>query len=549
MPTVQGCLTCRLRRKKCSGEHPVCSRCTQLNVTCLGYGAKPLWMDGGLREKEGLEKIRKKVKLTTDGQRRSRALQGMRKGVQKTPSKDLDSGAIVREQGEPRPDLDQALTSPLLSQTLPNGSISDSQPLLPWVHDPQLESFLLMHYLDFVFPAQFPFYSPDASQGGRGWYLGLLMRSKPLYNAALTLAAYHHRKTSCCKDFHGGGRDGFEGFYSSALNGLRDRVGKLSKKKLREGLKDSIEVLACVVQLIMFDVARGGFEDWQAHLRATPDIHPFLETYCTDSSMRTISRSSRGDIPDLRDLSFIDHAAMEFFSSVILHLDILACASTGKGPQYADICAAALGDGDSKVRLDRIMGCENWIMVLIREIAVLGHSTRKNRQLRNGLSMSEMEAAKVIERRLDSGLEQLSGIRSLENGTGRDCDLAVRKITEVYTHGAKLYLQVVVSGPCPQLRESISGVSSTLAALRALPEPNLLRKTVWPFCIAGCMARVEHRQEFRELASAVDINPSVFGSSWKALEVMENCWRLRDEGGSVDWLGAMDDLGYRVLLV
>jgi hypothetical protein len=76
---MQGCWTCRLRRKKCSGEQPTCSRCRQLNVTCYGYGPKPSWVDGGNQEKEGLEKIRKSVKLITDGQRRSRALRGMKK--------------------------------------------------------------------------------------------------------------------------------------------------------------------------------------------------------------------------------------------------------------------------------------------------------------------------------------------------------------------------------------------------------------------------------------------------------------------------------------
>jgi hypothetical protein len=170
------------------------------------------------------------------------------------PSRELERA------GEPSSGLEPLFfnrtspSPPILSQTFFNGSsTSEEQSALPWAHDPQLESSLLMHYLGFVFPLQFPFYIPQASEGGRGWYLGLLMRAKPLYNAALTLAAYHHRMTSTCK-VSNAVCDGFESFYSLALNGLREHIGDLSKKELRERLKDGIEVLAYIVQLIMFEV-------------------------------------------------------------------------------------------------------------------------------------------------------------------------------------------------------------------------------------------------------------------------------------------------------
>jgi len=76
--TMIGCWTCRLRRKKCPGEQPNCSTCTLLSVACYGYGYKPDWMDGGSREKEKLEEIKKSVKQITDSQRKTRALLGLR---------------------------------------------------------------------------------------------------------------------------------------------------------------------------------------------------------------------------------------------------------------------------------------------------------------------------------------------------------------------------------------------------------------------------------------------------------------------------------------
>jgi hypothetical protein len=52
---------------------------------------------------------------------------------------------------------------------------------------------LLMHFLDNVFPLQYPVYTPGVADEGRGWLLNLLLCSKPFYHAALALSAYHRR--------------------------------------------------------------------------------------------------------------------------------------------------------------------------------------------------------------------------------------------------------------------------------------------------------------------------------------------------------------------
>lgn len=36
-------------------------------------------------------------------------------------------------------------------------------------------------------------YKPLTRSGGRGWLLAALLRTKPLYHAALALSVYHHR--------------------------------------------------------------------------------------------------------------------------------------------------------------------------------------------------------------------------------------------------------------------------------------------------------------------------------------------------------------------
>lgn len=59
-----------------------------------------------------------------------------------------------------------------------------------------------MHFLDNVFLLQYPMYKPGILEGGRGWLLALLLRSKPLYHAALALSVHHRRMTILAKISH-----------------------------------------------------------------------------------------------------------------------------------------------------------------------------------------------------------------------------------------------------------------------------------------------------------------------------------------------------------
>lgn len=45
--TRRGCLTCRIRKKKCDSLRPSCTKCTRLHVQCLGYASdRPDWLKG-----------------------------------------------------------------------------------------------------------------------------------------------------------------------------------------------------------------------------------------------------------------------------------------------------------------------------------------------------------------------------------------------------------------------------------------------------------------------------------------------------------------------
>lgn len=67
----KGCWTCKLRRKKCDENHPICETCGSLGIACEGYGPRPDWMDRGPLERETAEKV--KMAVARNGHRRSRS--------------------------------------------------------------------------------------------------------------------------------------------------------------------------------------------------------------------------------------------------------------------------------------------------------------------------------------------------------------------------------------------------------------------------------------------------------------------------------------------
>ena len=60
------------------------------------------------------------------------------------------------------------------------------------------ETTLLMHFLDDIFPLQYPMYKPSVLEGGRGWLLPLVLRMQPLYHAALSFGAYYRATALPC---------------------------------------------------------------------------------------------------------------------------------------------------------------------------------------------------------------------------------------------------------------------------------------------------------------------------------------------------------------
>lgn len=223
------CWTCKLRRKKCHEEKPACSACTSLTIPCFGYDSKPEWADGGAKQRAKEEELRIIIRELASLRRRGRRKQvvvhvddsrdvetqdenlsdaQLTEGLSKTENDDLDRDGFVN--GHSARQSSQDLIASANLETLQISEPEQNLTVDFLEYDSQAN--LLMHYLDVVsavlpcfplsreetgniisdsfqvFPSQFPFYDPAPFGGGRGWLLLIILRTKPLYHAALSMA-------------------------------------------------------------------------------------------------------------------------------------------------------------------------------------------------------------------------------------------------------------------------------------------------------------------------------------------------------------------------
>jgi hypothetical protein len=261
-------------------------------------------MDGGSAEKAKLEAWRQKVKEITNHKRKLRARQNASGSLQVHHSHEYvhiptiptsaEDAHLTRQSLPPLNDVYSSALSEAWIPPWPLGrpedsiehygspalqllTTSTSQTAREEASQPQptlreKEAELLMHYLDYVFPLQFPFYKHSAISGGRGWLLSLLLQLEPLYHAALSLSCYHMHFEELAQEYElrfGSIEDAQDlppcprlesqlrehilttSRLSKLLNRLEDRERSRSELQLSE----YIELIACMATLISLEVS------------------------------------------------------------------------------------------------------------------------------------------------------------------------------------------------------------------------------------------------------------------------------------------------------
>jgi hypothetical protein len=195
------------------------------------------------------------------------------------------------------------------------------------------------------------------------------------------------------------------------------------------------------------------------------------------------------------------------------------------------------------------VGCQNWVLLQIGEIAVLDIWKQRRKRAGNLDIMELVHRATAINDSLQASLAQLeNNLVIIPQEESSLLDIFTTNYSEeskppasqsslatlVWAHAALIYLSVVVSGWQPasvDVRYHVGRIVELLT--RQISPPTLLRTMVWPFCVAGCLTELAQEAHLRAVAKALQ-PPSVFGTVYKALEIMENVWRNKDAGDAAN---------------
>jgi hypothetical protein len=457
-----------------------------------------------------------------------------------------------------------------------------------------LDRGLIVCYLEFYFPFLFPFYQPSMLDRGRAWVVDFITDSQAMEQTTLSLSSYFFSLAlettkesahEACKQIA----------WEKLLNQIHGTFGLLREELqclpaggVSENLPRAVQIMGCILLLQRFETAVWSFENCQAHLSAAIELFQQVlegaEAAACDptgwsSRFAIIMRQLRGYGPPWprHFLTFqapsSEQMAFRFFSALLLVDDIVASTALGEEPKLHRYHDSILGNGQwlvekdqgAHIRLEGIVGCQNWAIVAVAKISAL-NAWKKRQKAAGDLDMMELVLrATALKRMLVANLTRaeiapsaVSSVTSSAWDIFTACNsqvsvLAAQSllVTRIWAHAAALYLSVVVSGWQPSSSEVRHHVTCIIELLtqRMLPQA-ALRTIAWPFCVAGCLAGPAQEPLLRSMVEGLQ-PPGLLGPVQKALQIMEAVWRSRDSLDSTTWdiAACFRGPGYLVLLV
>jgi hypothetical protein len=543
MKASRGCWTCRLRRKKCDEKKPICGACDTLGIKCrYQQDKKPEWMDGGAKQAEMSEQIKREIKLIARQRRGEPAFETLSDFVVNPPEIPAD----------PIPSLWQATTASLTDAiTSPS---EDSMLCLQQgvqlehhnrdTHKSQefegSDAMLSLFYLEKVLPFLFPFYNPSLLQGGKAWILEMIMKRPAVRQAILCQSFYF--SLACGTPVSDKNWEEVLSQAKSAYWTLRESLKVIESVNIGEHLGCAVRVMTSIMQVHRFELTILSFENWQAHLNAVVGL--FKQLLDNDSSFNAIMDrlGPRVILPvQYARLPNAEQAAFRFSSTLVIFDDIVASTTLQKQPSlyhhHRSLLCTNIEGVDPPVDIGTVFGVKNWVLLQIGEIATLDAWKMECRRAGNLDIMKLAHRATTIKESLTVHLKELDTTPASEIITPLDMltpsDLRpshASLITKVWAHAALLYLFIVTSGWQPANNDVRHHVSLILEFLNYHNfTPALLRTVVWPFCVAGCLAEPAQKIQFRELVHGLQ-PPTLSGKMHKALEIMENVWKTGATG-------------------
>jgi hypothetical protein len=189
--SFSGCWTCRLRRKKCDEQRPICQTCAFLQIDCYNDSNKPAWMDGGEEQEKMVQRIKARIKETAAYRRWNRMPE--RKDTLHQPTNSWVFDPVTT--------LNALVTIPDQPHSLFNNRIEQSNQasrslcacsVVKQDNDclQRPDMFLATYYYEHLLPLLYPFYTPSINEGGKFWILEMILSSPVVRQSALCQSAY-----------------------------------------------------------------------------------------------------------------------------------------------------------------------------------------------------------------------------------------------------------------------------------------------------------------------------------------------------------------------
>ncbi|KAK1973903.1 PRO1A C6 zink-finger protein [Colletotrichum cereale] len=582
-----GCWTCRLRRKKCEEGGPPCLTCVSRHIHCHGYGPKPEWKDKG--EKERQEAIRLRIISSRSPAAHVEVSQGRlspasspaaAENVQAISHATDNVLGISTSQGNGNSDIDFALEGELdfmkiadldhmifLSDQwryidseldLTSTPMDQEQPMNKYTENNTLqrtclsittsehrldhqsserEMDLVMHYVDYSSNREQEF-GGEVFGPSKGWLLLTLMRSPAMYNAALSLSAYHQHLKAI-----DGNESGSTAYHDYEKYRLRAR-------QIFECLQPDFpgENLICAVELARLEALGGNWEKSRDYLQCAMTLlqEPHMQDQAveyTDSSKNTGLTTptsptcfSTGTVvarqaPLLP--SDTERKALSYSQALLAWIDVLTCSAQRLVPGFHETYRCLLSNSDFCFSFQAVTSCESWVLQIIMDVVLLD-AWKRDQETRRDLSIRDLvkradEIASTIERRARS----LGATRGLHEkpslGLSAQHDgLPGQSMTLLYAHAALVYLNFIVSGPNSGAREIRQSIDLAITVWKSVPLYNGYRLLVWPLLITAKLAQGQQREFFRNLMeSCPEIRAA--GNHYDIWSVVTTCWEEGDQ--------------------
>jgi hypothetical protein len=555
-------------------------------------------MDGGVGQKEKAEEVKHEVK-TAAARRRGNLPTHVLEPIASESDRSAPSRADERQQdgaSTERSPFDDGRTSDYDADWTSNSATRVVEPALNEQNmlslsstpneeqrNSELNRRFIMFYFDYFFPFLFPFYRPSLLQGGRSWIMELVVCNQAMWHTTLCLSTYF---VSIALDGAATGHNVCKTLaweklleqMSTTFMILQRNLDDVASSNTRDIMGNTSRLMGSIVQLQRFEIAIGNFENCKKHLDAASSLlkqlfHAEEDATAVDISMPTFYKILNRMGQPLWDTRTretrawsSDQAAFRFYSSLLIVDDVIASTCMNEPPSLLEYHAQLLtnccnANGRPLLNLEDLIGCENWVILQIGESSALDawkKSTRKAGQL----DMMELVArASSIKQVLLCNLARLDAAANTPKTSGLGLFSSYNDqllhipggcttfVTRIWAHAALLYLSIVVSGWQPGNAWVRENVARILVLLEQMSAPELLRTMVWPFCVAGCLAGPEEECRFRAMADAL-VPHRLFGAARKALEIMDNTWKCRNElNVETDFATCVCSLGYMSLLV